>query len=82
MLNRRIRGLAVAAVCGLTVSTAAGGAQAASTGPRVDFHAWSQRPDFRSGTAAGIAELPGLRQGIVMTTPVGTVDYQDPYCRR
>ena len=79
MLNRRIRGLAVAAVCGLAVSTATTGARAASSQPRVDFHAWTTLQDFRSGTPAGIAELPGPRLGIVMTAPVGTVDYHDPY---
>jgi hypothetical protein len=45
----------------------------------VDFHAWTTQQDFRTGVAAGLAELPGPRLGVVMTTPVGTEAYQDPY---
>jgi hypothetical protein len=82
MLNRRTRAIVMAVTCGLAVSAAVPAALAApatSTGPRVDFHAWTTQQDFRTGAAAGLAELPGPRLGVVMTTPVGTAVYQDPY---
>lgn len=49
------------------------------TDSRVDFHRWTSYEDFRSGHGEGIEIIPGPRLGVVMSRPVGTVTYDDPY---
>jgi hypothetical protein len=61
-------------------STAATGATAsAGTTTQVDFHKWTTLTDFQSGTAAGVGELSGDREGIQIAAPVGTISYRDSY---
>jgi hypothetical protein len=51
----------------------------ATARPRVNFHAWTTGRDFRSGTGDGVLALPVGRTGIVISYPVGSTTYADPY---
>src|SRR5258708_3249782 len=79
--------LALALLGGLV--TGAGSSAAASAAParskaatgvtQVDFPKWTTLADFQSGTAAGVTELGGDRNGVQIATPIGTTSYHDSY---
>lgn len=45
----------------------------------VDNRAWTSYTDWCVGTAEGAHAVAGARPGLVIGTPVGTVDYTDPH---
>ena len=57
--------------------SSAAASPAATAAPRVDFHKWTTLADFQSGTAAGVTELAGDRNGIQIAAPIGTISYHD-----
>ncbi|MGW2237543.1 peptidase C39 family protein [Streptomyces sp. NPDC001759] len=73
-----------AAVVGPSVTP--GVADAADTAEEpartVDYRAWTSYPDWRSGSAQGTRAVAGLRPGVVIAHPAGTVDYTDPHTGR
>ncbi|GAA1011461.1 peptidase C39 family protein [Streptomyces thermogriseus] len=58
---------------------AAGGRPRTSPARLVDYHAWTTRIDWLSGTARGTHAVAGDRPGLRMTRAVGTTDYTDPH---
>ncbi len=53
-------------------------AEAAPARP-VDNRAWTSHPDWCAGTAKGTRTVAGVRPGVVIGAPAGTVDYTDPH---
>ncbi|MFF6786764.1 C39 family peptidase [Streptomyces sp. NPDC012510] len=49
---------------------------------RVDNRAWTSYTDWRAGSARGTRAQPGLRPGLVIDAPAGTIDYTDPHTGR
>ncbi|MEV5439632.1 peptidase C39 family protein [Streptomyces sp. NPDC052682] len=45
----------------------------------VDNRAWVSYSDWRGGTAQGTCAVAGIRPGVVIDTPVGRTEYQDPH---
>ncbi|MGK4579242.1 C39 family peptidase [Kitasatospora sp. HPMI-4] len=45
----------------------------------VEYHAWTTAADWCRGGGPGVGVMDGDRPGVAITTPVGTVDYQDPH---
>ncbi len=45
----------------------------------VDYHSWTSYTDWRCGAGRGTRVVPGLRPGIVIAAPLGTVSYTDPH---
>ncbi|EKX66937.1 peptidase C39 family protein [Streptomyces ipomoeae] len=48
----------------------------------VDHRAWTSYADWRGGSVNGTRVQAGVRPGLVVGTPVGTVDYTDPHTGR
>ncbi|TQE17272.1 peptidase C39 family protein [Streptomyces ipomoeae] len=48
----------------------------------VDHRAWTSYADWRGGSVNGTHVQAGVRPGLVVGTPVGTVDYTDPHTGR
>ncbi|CAM5239032.1 peptidase C39 family protein [Streptomyces aurantiogriseus] len=48
----------------------------------VDHRSWTTYADWRAGTAQGTRPVAGARPGLVLGTPLGTVDYTDPHTGR
>lgn len=46
---------------------------------QIVFQDWSTYQDWRGGTHQGTVAIPGVRTGITMLKPAGTVDYADPH---
>lgn len=77
--------LATAAAAGIPAAPAVA-APAAARGPRrpkkdelIDYHGWTSPGDWKAGKHQGTRAAPGERAGIVLGTPAGTVEYQDPH---
>jgi hypothetical protein len=77
-----------AAVCTPAVSLAAtagaasprkvrGGRPAAAS--TIEYKGWARAADWRAGTAEGVSVASGSRPGVVISRPLGTVDYADPH---
>ncbi|MFF7392816.1 peptidase C39 family protein [Streptomyces scabiei] len=47
-----------------------------------DFRAWTSYADWCSGSARGTLAKAGARPGLVIDTPLGTIDYTDPHTGR
>ncbi|MFJ9021146.1 peptidase C39 family protein [Streptomyces sp. NPDC102259] len=47
----------------------------------VDYRSWTTYADWRAGSAKGTRAVAGLRPGVVVGTPLGTVDYTDPHTK-
>ncbi|MFF1545618.1 peptidase C39 family protein [Streptomyces sp. NPDC058291] len=45
----------------------------------VDHRAWTSYADWRAGAAEGTRAVPGVRPGVVIAAPLGSVDYRDPH---
>ncbi|MDX2675993.1 peptidase C39 family protein [Streptomyces soliscabiei] len=45
----------------------------------VDYRAWTTYADWRAGTAKGARAVAGVRPGVAVATPLGTVGYTDPH---
>lgn len=45
----------------------------------VDNRAWTSHADWCAGTAKGTRAVAGVRPGVVIGAPAGTVDYTDPH---
>ncbi|WP_406166473.1 peptidase C39 family protein [Streptomyces sp. NBC_00996] len=58
-------------------ATPAGSAEAPSS--LVDNRAWTSYTDWRSGSAQGTRAVAGVRPGLVIAAPAGTIDYPDPH---
>ncbi|MDX3455257.1 peptidase C39 family protein [Streptomyces sp. ME02-8801-2C] len=58
---------------------ATGREAAADTARHVDNRAWTAYTDWCAGTAKGARAVAGVRPGLVIGVPVGTVDYTDPH---
>ncbi|MDQ0579715.1 peptidase C39 family protein [Streptomyces rishiriensis] len=71
-------GSAPAATAADTAGTTAAG-PAPAPARTVDHRSWTTYADWRSGTAKGTRAVAGLRPGVVVGTPLGTVDYTDPH---
>ncbi|MGW2833985.1 peptidase C39 family protein [Streptomyces sp. NPDC001286] len=73
-----------AAVVGPSVTPGVADAADAAEDPArtVDYRAWTSYPDWRSGSARGTRAVAGLRPGVVIAHPAGTVDYTDPHTGR
>ncbi|MBK3639618.1 peptidase C39 family protein [Streptomyces sp. MBT33] len=73
-----------AAVVGPSVTPGVADAADAAEDPArtVDYRAWTSYPDWRSGSAQGTRAVAGLRPGVVLAHPAGTVDYTDPHTGR
>ncbi|MFI8231476.1 peptidase C39 family protein [Streptomyces sp. NPDC085900] len=73
-----------AAVVGPSVTPGVADAADAAEDPArtVDYRAWTSYPDWRSGGAQGTRAVAGLRPGVVIAHPAGTVDYTDPHTGR
>ncbi|MFJ9724532.1 peptidase C39 family protein [Streptomyces sp. NPDC101209] len=73
-----------AAVVGPSVTQ--GVADAADTAEKpartVDYRAWTSYTDWRAGSAQGARAVAGVRPGVVLAHPAGTVDYTDPHTGR
>ncbi|ALV36971.1 peptidase C39 family protein [Streptomyces sp. CdTB01] len=73
-----------AAVVGPSVTQ--GVADAADTAEErartVDYRAWTSYTDWRAGSAQGARAVAGVRPGVVLAHPAGTVDYTDPHTGR
>ncbi|CAM5506492.1 Membrane protein OS=Streptomyces glaucescens OX=1907 GN=SGLAU_05760 PE=4 SV=1 [Streptomyces glaucescens] len=63
-------------------ATIAGGAGAAASARTIDNRAWTTYTDWRSGSAKGARAVAGARPGLVIASPVGTLDYPDPHTGR
>ncbi|MEU2287148.1 peptidase C39 family protein [Streptomyces sp. NPDC013178] len=48
----------------------------------VDHRSWTTYTDWRAGAAQGTRPVSGARPGLVIGTPLGTVDYTDPHTGR
>ncbi|MET7932938.1 peptidase C39 family protein [Streptomyces sp. NPDC005322] len=59
--------------------TAAGKAAGRKAGPVAEYHGWSSHAQWRTGAAKGVRAEAGARPGIVISRPLGTVDYTDPH---
>ncbi len=46
---------------------------------QITFQSWESYRDWRGGTHEGTFAIPGVRTGITMLRPAGTVDYADPH---
>ncbi|WP_328546313.1 peptidase C39 family protein [Streptomyces platensis] len=57
-------------------------AAARRTKSLVDYHAWTTTADWNKGHAQGTAIGHGVRPGIRLVHPVGTLDYRDPHTGR
>lgn len=58
---------------------AAASTSTAAADERVNFHKWTTQADFQSGTSAGVTALAGDRQGIAISSTVGSLRYKDAY---
>ncbi|MFE7765464.1 peptidase C39 family protein [Streptomyces sp. NPDC057438] len=47
-----------------------------------DYHAWTTYTDWRSGSHGGTRAKAGERPGLVVGTPLGTLDHTDPHTGR
>lgn len=47
----------------------------------VDYRSWTTYADWRAGTAKGTRAVAGLRPGVAVGAPLGTVDYTDPHTK-
>ncbi|MFF4659969.1 peptidase C39 family protein [Streptomyces sp. NPDC001381] len=77
---------ALAGGAGPATATAAGDAgESPDTGSAparpVDHRAWFTYADWTGGTARGTRAVAATRPGLVLGTPLGTVDYADPHTR-
>ncbi|MEU7826544.1 C39 family peptidase [Catellatospora sp. NPDC049133] len=85
MARSRLRAAVVAGLTALSLAalSAATGAPAAAAPPthdeQITFQEWSRFTEWRQGTHQGTFAIPGIRTGITMLRPAGTVDYADPY---
>ncbi|MFD0740947.1 hypothetical protein ACFQ1L_02445 [Phytohabitans flavus] len=70
-------GAATPAVAAPAAAAPAGGA--ISHDEQITFQRWSTYQDWRGGTHQGTVALPGVRTGITIGRPAGTVDYTDPH---
>ncbi|MER8009176.1 peptidase C39 family protein [Streptomyces sp. NPDC094149] len=73
-----------AAVVGPSVTPGVADAADAAEDPArpVDYRAWTSYPDWRSGSAQGARAVAGVRPGVVIAHPAGTMDYTDPHTGR
>ncbi|MGR3938328.1 peptidase C39 family protein [Streptomyces sp. BRA346] len=79
-------GAAGAAAVPMTSTAAASGPAPRPAGPAAkkagataEYHGWTSYADWLAGAAKGVRAESGARPGIVMSRPVGTVDYTDPH---
>ncbi|MEO3755718.1 peptidase C39 family protein [Streptomyces sp. B6B3] len=91
--RRTVLAAAVAAAVGTTTAsfaTSAGAAEAGGAAPRrpkpcpaadstIEYQGWTTAQDWQSGTAQGVSVVGGVRPGVVIAVPQGTVDYTDPH---
>ncbi|MGN9913143.1 C39 family peptidase [Phytohabitans sp. LJ34] len=70
-------GPAAPAVAASAAPATTGGA--ISQDEQITFQRWSTYQDWRGGTHQGTVALPGVRTGITIGRPAGTVDYTDPH---
>ncbi|MFF3324096.1 peptidase C39 family protein [Streptomyces sp. NPDC002889] len=89
--RRTVLGAAIAAAASAgALTSAAGPASAAppstrrapAPAPLIDNRFWSTYTDWRCGDAAGTQVVAGRRPGLVIASPVGTVDHTDPHTGR
>ncbi|MBV2354547.1 peptidase C39 family protein [Streptomyces sp. J2-1] len=45
----------------------------------IEYHAWTEHADWRSGTAQGVRAVDGDRPAVEIATPAGRTDYTDPH---
>jgi hypothetical protein len=64
---------------GTGMSTGTGTGAAPDQARLVDNRAWTTYTDWRSGTGRGTRPVAGLRPGLVIATPAGTLDHTDPH---
>ncbi|WP_418955941.1 peptidase C39 family protein [Streptomyces tritici] len=81
--------LAAAAAAGASAPASAGARPRAQAPERhapepglVDNSAWTTYTDWRSGEAAGVRAVAGLRPAVVIDAPAGRTDYRDPHTGR
>ncbi|WP_410810338.1 C39 family peptidase [Micromonospora sp. 067-2] len=90
MARYRLHAAALAGVTALTLLATAAPAAAArpSAGGRppttahdeqITFQDWSGPVDWHRGSRAGTRVVPGLRAGVTLARPAGTVEYADPH---
>lgn len=59
--------------------TTAPGAPEAAPVRYVDHRAWTTYAQWRAGSAKGVRAVAGVRPGIAVAAPLGTVDHTDPH---
>ncbi|SER19155.1 Peptidase_C39 like family protein [Streptomyces sp. yr375] len=64
-----------------TVDTTDGESAPAPAARPVDHHAWTTYDDWRAGTTQGTRAVAGVRPGVAVAAPLGTVDYTDPHTK-
>lgn len=57
----------------------AGSETKAKAGRVAEYHGWSGHADWLAGAAKGVRAEAGARPGIVISRPLGSVDYTDPH---
>jgi len=57
----------------------AGASRAKKAAATAEYHGWTSHTDWLAGAAKGVRADAGARPGIVISHPVGTVDYTDPH---
>ncbi|OIV36069.1 hypothetical protein BIV57_18295 [Mangrovactinospora gilvigrisea] len=78
--RRTVLGAAAAIAVGAALpAAAAGSARAAASYPPVQYHGWSDVPDWLSGARDGTEPVFGRRPGIAIGRPAGTTTYTDPH---
>ncbi|MFE0733184.1 peptidase C39 family protein [Streptomyces antibioticus] len=85
LLGAALAGTVTATVTGSTAAPAtAAPATAAAAAPArpIDTRSWLTHGDWSTGTARGTRAVAGVRPGLVLDAPLGTLDHTDPHTSR